>query len=55
MSKILASSMALVASIFADYAYALADMEDGVLVFTNENFDEEISKYEKILVEFYAP
>jgi protein disulfide-isomerase A1 len=32
-----------------------AETEDHVIVLTNENFDEEITKHENILVEFYAP
>ena len=32
-----------------------AEMEDGVLVLTDSNFDEELAKYEHLLVEFYAP
>ena len=34
---------------------ALAEKENGVLVFTDENFDTEIANYEHLLVEFYAP
>jgi hypothetical protein len=46
MRQIFASSMALVASLFADCASATAEMDEGVLVFTDANFDTEIAKYE---------
>ena len=29
--------------------------EDGVLVLDDSNFDEAMTKYDQILVEFYAP
>lgn len=31
------------------------EMEDGVLVLKETNFDEELAKHENLLVEFYAP
>jgi hypothetical protein len=32
-----------------------ADVDEGVLVLTDANFDEELVKYDNLLVEFYAP
>lgn len=32
-----------------------ATYEDGVLVLNDDNFDEELAKYDYLLVEFYAP
>ena len=32
-----------------------AELEDGVIVLNDVNFDEEVGKHPVILVEFYAP
>jgi hypothetical protein len=32
-----------------------AEVDEGVLVLTDANFDEELVKYDNLLVEFYAP
>lgn len=32
-----------------------AEVDEGVIVLTDANFDEELVKYDYLLVEFYAP
>jgi protein disulfide-isomerase A1 len=35
--------------------FAVVEKEDGVLVLTDENFDDELENHQHLLVEFYAP
>jgi hypothetical protein len=44
----------IVAAINAFKAWA-SEIEDGVVVLTDLNFDEQIEKNDNVLVEFYAP
>ena len=37
------------------FVKADAEVEDNVIVLNDSNFDEEIKKYDYLLVEFYAP
>ena len=46
----------LLISLFISFLLAQSqDSSDGVLVFDDSNFDQEIAKHDFILVEFYAP
>jgi protein disulfide-isomerase A1 len=43
------------AALFAVSALADPELEEGVLVLTDANFEEAVTKHEFLLVEFYAP
>jgi protein disulfide-isomerase A1 len=53
MAKIFAT-LAIIAML-AFVTFAEVEKEDGVLILTDANFDEEIKNHDKILIEFYAP
>lgn len=48
-------SLLLVTLLFAHLTLAEVEVEDDVLVLTDNNFDEELKKHDFLLVEFYAP
>ena len=52
MSKIF---ILAILALLAFSAYAEAETDEGVLVWTDDNFDEELKNHDRILVEFYAP
>lgn len=54
MKKILLV-LALTAALAFSGVQASAELDEGVLVLTDANFDEELVKYDYLLVEFYAP
>jgi hypothetical protein len=47
--------LALTAILSVHTVLAAAEFDEGVLVLTDDNFDEELAKYDNLLVEFYAP
>lgn len=47
--------LALTAALAFTGVQAAAELDEGVLVLTDSNFDEELAKYDHLLVEFYAP
>ena len=52
MAKILA---VLFLALLAFSAFAEVEEDEGILVLTDDNFDDELKNHDKILVEFYAP
>ena len=53
MKKMVLVLAALAASLA--YSANAAEVDEGVIVLTDANFDEELVKYDYLLVEFYAP
>jgi protein disulfide-isomerase A1 len=47
--------LALTALLSVSTVLAEAEVDEGVLVLTDSNFDTELAKYDYLLVEFYAP
>lgn len=43
------------AALSAFSAVNATEVDEGVLILTDNNFDEELAKYDFLLVEFYAP
>ena len=51
----ISSVLSLVALLSLGLVSGEATYDDGVLVLDDSNFDEEVKKYDYLLVEFYAP
>ena len=47
--------LALATLLSVNTVQAEAEVDEGVLVLTDANFDEELAKNDFLLVEFYAP
>lgn len=47
--------IALLGLLAVSFVCAEPEVEEGVIVLTDANFDEELAKHDFLLVEFYAP
>jgi len=45
----------VIAASAVNKVFAAAELDEGVIVLTDANFDEEMAKHDHLLVEFYAP
>ena len=57
MKKYYILAILLVESVSAIFGWfeKKPDFETGFIVFTDDNFDEKLKEYEKVMIEFYNP